>query len=206
MATEFSVARGKRGVSRGLTKEIILDKTKIVCADRGIENVRILDVAKLCGVQPSAIYNFFDGREGLLTALAESIAREVILYGEPDSGLSPEHKLRFITDQVTRIMYKNELNARMELMDIANKGLIDRGVNRELNEYSRNRLRKVLEEGAALGVFRPVNVDTVRAFFVASVPSRVLWYNYEGSEQHSLSQIQDEVYELIHHYVAARTA
>lgn len=200
-----AMPRGKRGVSRGLTRDIILDATKVVSSQRGIENVRILDVARICGVQPSAIYNFFDGREALLTAFADRTAREVILYGDPDPALDPIEKLRFIINNVTRIMYTEEMNARMELMDLANKGLLDRGKSRELNDYSRSRLARVIAEGVAAGTFRAVNLDTLRAFLVAGVAARVLWHNYDtGAKRLPLQDLQEEVFDLVISYIGAR--
>lgn len=194
---------GKRGVSRGLTPDLILNVAKELVAKGGIDNFKLIDVATVLKVRSSAIYNFFNGREDLLTALSTQIATDQIMYGDPDPSLSPQEKLDFIVSNMTRILYNDRLISQVQLIDIANSSILSRGNSRSLNRYSRERLYSVLEEGIAAGVFRKVDLHTVRSFLIGGICARVLWSSYDdAAPKISLPVLQREVSDWMRRYLA----
>ena len=74
--TKRSVATGKsstKGPGRraGLTPELIMTAAEGVIAELGWERFSMRALGRALGVDPMAIYHYFDGREALLAALVE---------------------------------------------------------------------------------------------------------------------------------------
>lgn len=67
----------------------VLDATERIVRERGVEALRIADVARLAGVGPGTVYRGFGSKGGLLRALLDDRERTLqrsILHGDPPLG------------------------------------------------------------------------------------------------------------------------
>ena len=68
-----------RGVSAGLTREIVVSAAERIVIQRGVQNASLRAVADELGVTPGAIYSYVADRRELFDAVADSfLAREVL--------------------------------------------------------------------------------------------------------------------------------
>lgn len=195
--------RGGRGISKGLNRDAILIEASNLLAQTGVAGFRVQDLAAALGVQPSAIYNHFDGREDLLAELATRVSVWMVEFTAPPATAGPREKLIHIVRRLAKLFYRDPLYARLQLHDIADRAVLSRGESRDLNRYSRERLIGILRDGVKQGVFRPVDIDTLRVILLAGTAAALLWHEYDDlPERRSLSDMQDELVDLVLRYVS----
>ena len=59
------------------SKEIILEASKKLIREEGLNSINIRSVASACGVSVGSIYNYFDSKSELVAATVESIWSEI---------------------------------------------------------------------------------------------------------------------------------
>lgn len=191
-----------RGISRGLTRDKIVEATKKIVAENGVRSFRILDLAQALDVQPSAIYNHFENREDVLAALSTSISRKVITATEPRPNDTPSAKMEHYIRRSAAVMHADPLMARLQLDDIAMGGMVSRGESRSIMVYGRQRAEKILADGVASGEFRDVSLDILRVLMMGCVSSAVVWQDYEGVKpKMRLRELQDWLVDLVFRFL-----
>lgn len=154
-------------------RERILEAAAHLIAERGINNVRVADIAKRVGTTSGTVHYHFEFKDDLLNAATDwavqmAFERQSRLL---DGIITPKEKLLRIieiqlpNDQQSRhewsiwLQFWNEASMRPELQD----------AHRQLNLRWRTGLVEIVEEGIADGDFHPVNpkefVDHMQALF-----------------------------------------
>ncbi len=154
-------------------RERILEAATHLIAERGVNNVRVADIAKRVGTTSGTVHYHFEFKDDLLNsainwAVAEAFERQSRLL---EGIITPKEKLLQIleiqlpNDQQSRhewsiwLQYWNEASRRPEL----------RETHVALNAQWRAGLVEIVEEGIREGDFKPVNakefVDHMQALF-----------------------------------------
>ncbi len=154
-------------------RERILDAAAHLIAERGVNNVRVADIAKRVGTTSGTVHYHFEFKDDLLNsaiewAVTQAFERQAKLL---DGIITPKEKLLRIVeiqlpnDQQSRhewsiwLQFWNEASLRPELRD----------THIALNQRWRSGLVEIVEEGIREGDFKPVNakdfVDHMQALF-----------------------------------------
>src|SRR3990170_2175491 len=72
-------ALGKRGA---LTRRRLLDATATLLEDRGIRDLRVVDIARAVGTSPATFYQYFRDVEEAVLVLAEEVGEDLAPVGE----------------------------------------------------------------------------------------------------------------------------
>jgi AcrR family transcriptional regulator len=72
-------ALGKRGA---LTRRRLLDATAALLEDRGVRDLRVVDIARSVGTSPATFYQYFRDVEAAVLALAEEVGEDLAPIGE----------------------------------------------------------------------------------------------------------------------------
>ena len=153
--------------------------------EQGYNAVSMRDIAAAVGVQPSAIYNHFAGKQEILVELmsetmeAISAGLEVAMapHASPDAQL--EQFLRFHiafhidNPQVGFLSY-------MELRSLEEPGKTDVLAMRDAYE---SKLRAVLHDGQKAGLFQSDHPDILARAILAMLTGVTVWYRPNGALQ-----------------------
>lgn len=154
-------------------RERILQAAAHLIAERGINNVRVADIAKRIGTTSGTVHYHFEFKDDLLNAAVDWAVtaafdrQETLLQGiiTPKEKLLRIIEIQLPNDQQSRHEWSiwlqswNEASLRPEL----------REAHVALNERWRSGLVAIVEEGIAEGDFKPVNarefVNHMQALF-----------------------------------------
>ena len=139
------------------TRDRILDAAKSLFSARGIEDVRMSEIAAAARVAEPTIYATFASREGILRALMQATlfgphyhAALARLRGETD----PE-RLIALTPGVSRAIYEGETRELGLLRDIAAYSPTLRAIEREFDDLRYVNQEKRIRDLFAAGRARP---------------------------------------------------
>lgn len=196
---------GGRGISRGLTKDKIIRVSCHLIGEKGLDNFRLHDVAEAFGVKPPAIYNHFPNREAVIVAVSEKVSEEMVLAAHlKDSGTAIE-KINHFVDGLTKYLYENPVAAQLQLVDIASRSFLVLGRATEINEYTRQDIKRTIAQGVSEGTYREVRAEAFRAFMVAGISAHVVWHLYDKmGKRPSLAILQTEAREFAQRYLERR--
>lgn len=194
-----------RGISRGLTKDKILQVACKLIGEKGLDNFKLHDVAEAFGVKPPAIYNHFSNREAVIVAVADKVSEEMVLAAHlKDTGTAVD-KINHFVDGFTKYLYNNPVAAQLQLVDVASRSFLVLGRAAEINEFTRKDIKKIIDQGVSEGSFRPVRPEAFRAFMVAGISAHVVWHQYDKvSKRPSLATLQTEAREFAQRYLERR--
>jgi len=149
-------------------REQLLDAGLKILGRDGFEKAKVSDVTELAGLAKGTLYNYFESKEHLLTAILTEYALTPQLESLSADGMSPGEELAALAnDYFTGVVDKHPEIVRLVIMDaphfpdqallIHDKLVI--GFDQALGEY--------LDEQAAQGELRPRKDFrlTARAFF-----------------------------------------
>jgi len=194
--------RRGRGISRGLTRDKILDAAKAIIARRGSADFRMQDLAKALEVQSPAIYHHFESRDDILAELVTAITQETLAATEPDPARSPSANMEHYVRRLTALMYADPAIARIQLEDIANSIVVEHGQARELVRHGRARMSRILAQGVASGEFREVDLNLLRALLLGGISAAICWPEYETPKSRPrLKTLQDRLVDLVLRYL-----
>lgn len=103
MATEAVNASGKR--TRGRTRinrELIIASGLELAARPGVDSLRIRDLGKELGIDPSAVYRHFQNKNELMTALVEAVGEQTLALVDT----SPERDWREVLTDISEATLK----------------------------------------------------------------------------------------------------
>ena len=72
-------ALGKRGA---LTRRRLLDATGALLEDRGLRDLRVVDIARAVGTSPATFYQYFRDVEDAVLVLSEEVGEDLVPVGE----------------------------------------------------------------------------------------------------------------------------
>ena len=100
------------------TRDLILDLAENEIAKRGVEGLRLKDVAEQVGIQLPSLYAHFSGRKELLEALADRAMDEVDIIYKELAGLPPRESLLAGADRMIDFYRAKNGYARLILADM----------------------------------------------------------------------------------------
>ena len=136
------------------TRRLIADTAARLFAQRGYEGVTVSDIAREAEVSEQTVYNYFAGKEQLVTDLDEQVqARLCELVGDRPPGTSPVGAIRdFTLEFVEGIRQIDPRQARGELGYLA---AVSPAVHRLLLEMSDRQATALADVIAATGTVTP---------------------------------------------------
>ena len=137
----------------------LLSAARSAFSERGLEGARVDDIARRAGVNKQLVYHYFGSKDGLYTAVLETVYREIRdqeLALDLDS-LPAEKAMRDLIEFSFDYLAKSPDFVRILADENAHGGVHLRGsdIVKEVNRPIIELLRKTLARGAAAGVFRP---------------------------------------------------
>ena len=177
----------RRDEARALFHNAILDAAEVVFAERGFHGARIQDIAKRARIAVGTVYNHFEDKDAVLTALLEQRAEEMVSQLRPRADDARSFALR-LRARVARVL--TYVEHHRAFFAIANEHGLFAGTAAPGARATRKRLRRVerfrvafralLDEGIASGDLEPLKGDTLVRFFGGTIRAFVL-SSIEGS-------------------------
>lgn len=188
---------GGRGVSRGVTKDKIVQIARELISRDGLDNFRLHDVAGALGVKPPAIYNHFLNREAVIVAVSEKVAEEMVIAAHLKNTGTALDRINHFVDGLTAYLYNNPTAAQLQLVDIASRSFLVRGRVAEINEFTRRDTEAIIKQGVEEGSFRKVRAEAFRAFIAGGICAHILWHLYDNvGKRPPLKKLQVEAREF----------
>ena len=184
------------------TRDLIIAEAERLIALKGVEGLRLAEIADLVGIQRPSIYSHFSSRSALLSQI---IARAVIDLKDDFQtmeGFSPLENLRNGVRVLARRMASHPAHVRLLLLDFASPTglpeftaqfgapgeLEDSGMLRPLID----RVGVFLKEGEKAGSLRWFEpLDFYHTLFSVVLVRLALDYRKLGKKQFSASQVKD---------------
>jgi AcrR family transcriptional regulator len=152
-----------------LTREAILNAAERVILRHGPDKATVVDVARMLGISHGSVYNFFESKSDLRRAVVEAwlakmdapLARITALRGSPKDRLVKWLDAFVAARQRT---WRDDPALFAALQVIASEQPL--GVWQAYLRQLRQTLAGMIEEGVALGIFRPVAAEATAAAFI----------------------------------------
>lgn len=189
--------KGKGGVRRGLVEQEIFDQATRLFAQRGFAGTSFQDIADAVGLTRPALYHYVKSKDDLLARLVAEItvvAATDVAKRAQRSDLSPTERIRDIVRQM--VHQQGEQGERFRLL-LRSEADLPESV---ADSYAANRravlrsLTGVIEEGIALGEFRPVTPN-IAALGTLGIVNWVAWWYHPGSS-FDLEAVSSELADL----------
>jgi len=162
-------------------------------ARAGYARARLGDIARRAGVSKATLYLYFDSKQALFQALAQSATREWLHAENAAAGFFPdtaEKQLRRFVRETWTALRRAELLQMLRLVHAEADATLSRWFFDAVVLQLRIRLKPVLETGRARGEFRAVAHD----FALHAVPSLLLHQAMlrEGFAEADAAALSDE--------------
>jgi AcrR family transcriptional regulator len=177
----------RRDEARALFRNAILEAAEAVFAERGFHGARIQDIAERARIAVGTVYNHFEQKDDVLSALLEERIEGVVAQIRARAG-DPKGFHDRLLARVTRLFQYVEQH-RAFLAIASEQGLFAGAAapgaratprNAQHVEAFRAELRAIVEEGTASGDLEGLRADdlagflggTMRAFILSSLAQR----------------------------------
>ena len=162
-------------------------------ARAGYARARLEDIARRAGVSKATLYLYFDSKQTLFQALAQSATREWLHTENAAAGFFPdtaEKQLRRFLRESWAALCRPELLQMLRLVHADTARELSRWFVDTIVQQLRTRLQRVLESGRARGEFRAV----AHEFALHAVPSLLLHQAMlrEGFAEPGTAALSDE--------------
>ncbi len=175
----------RRPADQTVNRDDILTAAAHIFCERGYHGATMQDISAAVGLTAGSLYHHFKGgKEDLLIAVLESGLDQVTgdLEALGASALPPEEKLRqYIRAHVLSVtrnvavaaLMIFEMRTTLSLPEVPDRYLAQR-------DHFEGLYRRVIEEGIAVGVFRPVDVGIFARTLLGASNWVSVWYRPEG--------------------------
>lgn len=193
------------------TRQRILDAARQLIAERGVEQLRLQDVASAVGIRPPSVFGHFKGLEDV----TESVFRQVLenlteaLDIHPSTNVAED--LRITISRLTAFLATDAANVRLLLQQLASNGrtLARFESGNEMVDSIDLRVEALLNRGIASGQFRRVRVHDFMAVVVGTLLARLAWHNYVDWQApdwpKQLADIEDDVVEIAYGFLGVES-
>lgn len=157
------IKRKKRLNLKVSTRSLIIEEAERIIARDGLEGLKLDDIADRLGIQRPSLYTHFDGRDGILAAIAQRACDELALQFEDDNNPDPTVTLSKGIKRLVGLLKDNRAYARLITRDLSTPGGLpavnailgvpERGVIPDLFRPMFKRLRTIFTRGVIAGVF-----------------------------------------------------
>lgn len=171
----------RRDEARALFRNAILDAAEIVFAERGFHGARIQDIAARARIAVGTVYNHFEQKEDVLSALLEERMEELLAQLQARRDDPPGFRERLETRVARMVGYVERHRA---FFAIANEhglfaGNVAPGVRasagplRQMAKF-RSVFRAFVDEGIALGELEAFEPDAIAKFLAGIMRAFIL--------------------------------
>ncbi len=165
-------------------RQAIVDAALELFTTVGYEQTTIADVAKKAGVAVGTVYLYFKNKLELLYAARADWETELLRHmGGPEIQQVPHHlRARPMMDAVFR--FCQERTESVQLMGVAPE-VIGSLYHKEGGSTVRQAIKQFLDEGVALGLFRPIDTGMAALLSYGMVTAALeqCFYVEDGSNQ-----------------------
>jgi AcrR family transcriptional regulator len=150
---------------RGSSRAVLLSALSALMTERGTVDISLSDIARHSGLNSAMVKYYFGTKQGMMVALLEDVLGRGLeqLAGLYKMQLSPVEKLKLHINAIIRIYFNYPyINRLIHVLfeDPVSGEIVAEKINKPLAEAQ----RKLLEEGIAAGVFRPI--DPMMFYFI----------------------------------------
>ena len=130
--------RNRAGIE---TSEKILDATRSLLSERGLEGATIKGICDRAGVRPGSFYNLFDSKEEVVMA----VLRESIRAVDPDPDGTRDESVADLVDAFVRFVLTNETLARVYLVMAVTGSLTEPEIAARIERHNNARVARFRE-------------------------------------------------------------
>ncbi len=160
----------KRSEQAEWRRNQLVDVALELFSERGIDAVRVSDIAEKAGVAPGLLYHYFSGKEALLSAIAERYS-PLPLVRELLAELPDRPARETLTNLSARIYAL--LRERRQIVRLVARDVLWRPESREValgvREAILGFIAKYLESRVAVGELRPHDEKVVAQTFASAI-------------------------------------
>lgn len=179
------------------TRERILGVAEEIISRKGMEGMRLKDVAAQVGIQPPSIFAHFDGREAIGNAVAARVLDQLaaLVERETEDRSDPAQALRRGVRAVARHLYDRPAHARLLMRDLART----RSGHEELEMWTpaqnriEARIAALMEAGLALGRFRPLAPEAFLPIVEGAILALIGWSGFDAEGLPTSPFSRDEI-------------
>ena len=107
------------------TKDLIVDEAERLIDLGGIDGLKLDDIAESLGVRRPSLYAHFNGRDGILAAVAEKAFAELALHFQILSDLSPRKMIEVGVRDLVEFLSNHKAYALLLARDFSTPGGLD---------------------------------------------------------------------------------
>ena len=152
----------KKGI---ITQNNILSAAEVIFSQKGLFGARIDEIAEAAGCNKRMIYAHFGSKEGLYTAVLDSVYSKLSITEEQllSEELSPSETVRLYIKLLFNFLKDNPTFIKMVMWENLNEAKYMRMSNASnLKNASVKVLEKVLKQGMAQGIFKEdINIKEI---------------------------------------------
>lgn len=193
------------GISRGLSRELLLNIAEEYLLAGGADSFRVQDVSDRLQVRPAAIYNHFRNREDLISSV---IGRLWIEIGEASSPVGDDPRTAILAgvDNLVSYFLKKPRAAGFEFMSYQARGFSITAEAEARGQETMALKERVISEGVRAGYFHPVRLDSYLAMIYGAVAKSVTMHVYfRPRKPVSSRQLRIEAREMVARYLFVDT-
>jgi AcrR family transcriptional regulator len=160
MPTETLTSKGRQ------TRQAIEQSARKLFAERGFHGTTLADITSAAGRSPAVFYRYFDDKEDLLAALAESFLRDVVTPSGSSVALpdSPDDS-EFFTSVVTGYwnMFKQNIGIMIAVAQLAATQQRFASVQNEFRRFGMNIVAASVRQAQEQGYGRDLHTEHIAA-------------------------------------------
>jgi AcrR family transcriptional regulator len=171
----------RRDEARALFRNAILDAAEAVFAERGFHGARIQDIAQRARIAVGTVYNHFEQKDDVLSALLEERVEGLVAQLRGRAGDPKVFRPRLQSRMTRLFVYVGQHRAFLAIASeqglfagAAAPGARATPRNAQQIEAFRAELRAIVEEGIASGDLEALRADDLAGFLGGTMRSFVL--------------------------------
>ncbi len=167
----------------GSREQEIMEVAAQLFAREGYDAVAVRDIAEAVGLSKATLYHYFKDKEEIYARIVIEAMERLCLMTEREIAAvdSPTLKVRRFMETTARFLEENLWSATSVLLGLSG---LRQPKSREDAAYWRDRqegnLRRVIEEGIALGEFRDLDPATTGRAILSCLNWMARWYKPSG--------------------------
>lgn len=196
---------------RGRTRRLALEIAERIVAVEGVGGLRLKKIADEIGIQTPSLYKHFDGREAILRALSEKYVADLATQFDFDELSDPQEVLIRGVRSIVELYALHPAWTRLQMRDYSSAegvealsrytgGLEKVATEGPLKGFA-TRVRKILQEGARIGVFREVFVADFINVLLGSLSFKIIWLGGKVPPKKEIERLQDMMEDVVLRFV-----
>ncbi|MFC1477174.1 TetR/AcrR family transcriptional regulator [candidate division KSB1 bacterium] len=179
-------------------------------ARKGINNIKIDDIAEEAGIGKGTIYEYFSSKEEMFgEAIVEFMRHmETTMAGKMFKALTPPDKIKAIIDSFVEVCESEDRELMHLMTDVWAEGIRQDSEELkkvfDLKEVYRQfgaMVAAIINDGINSGIFRQVDTETVAGVFLATTDGLIIQWLLD-KDNFDLRKAADMLYETLLHGIS----